>query len=74
MLVNSITVVEHMLKFIEMISSLKMTLKFQSSIGPGLSKKVENRGVFFLLEFSNFLENDTGRGSCPSSSPSGNQV
>ena len=52
---------------------LKMTLESQSSIGPGLFKKVEKWRDFFL-KFSNFLENDSGRGSCPSSLPSGNQV
>ena len=28
----------------------------------------------FFLKISNFLENVSGRGSCPSSFPSGNQV
>ena len=51
---------------------MKLTLKFQSSIGPGLFKKVEKWLDF--LKFANFLENETGRGSCPSSFPSGNQV
>ena len=39
--VNGIIVVEHMLKFLEMILSVKMTLNFQSSINPELFKKVE---------------------------------
>ena len=49
-----------------------MTLQFQSSIHPGLLQKLKNDGIF--LEISNFLENVSGRGSCPSSFPSGNQV
>ena len=51
---------------------MKKTLKFQSSINPGLLQKLENNEIF--LEISNSLENDSRRGSCPSSSPSGNQV
>ena len=50
-----------------------MTLKFQSSIGSKLFQKVENWWYLFL-KFWFFWENDSGRGSCPSSFPSGNQV
>ena len=49
-----------------------MILKFQSSIGSKLFEKMMFRR--FFLKFSKFLENDSGRGSCPSSYPSGNLV
>ena len=51
---------------------MEITLKFQSSINPGLLQKLKNDEIF--LEISNFLENVSGRGSCLSSFPSGNQV
>ena len=31
-------------------------------------------GKWEKMKFSDFLKNESGRGSCPSSSPSGNQV
>ena len=54
---------------------MKMSLKFQSSIGPRLLEKVENE-EFFLKFLENFekMEKKPGRRSCLSSFPSGNQV
>ena len=49
---------------------MKITLKFQSSIGHGL---LQNKSRTFQ-KLQNICEIDSGRGSCPSSSPSGNQV
>ena len=57
------------MKFIEMI------LKFQSSIHPGHFKKVEKiRDFLKISKVSKKWEKESGRGSCPSSFPSGNQV
>ena len=66
---NSIIVVKHILKFVEMV--LKFENNFEISEFYHL-KKLKNDKIF--LNFSNFRENDSGRGSCPSSSPSGNLV
>jgi hypothetical protein len=51
---------------------MKTIFKFQSSIGPELLQKLKINE--FFLKFPNFRENDSGRGSCLSSYPSGNQV
>ena len=49
-----------------------MILKFQSSIGSKLFEKVEKCEDF--RKFQNLWKIIGGRGSCPSSFPSGNQV
>ena len=63
-LVHPRIVLEHILKFIEMV--LKDEDDFE------ISEFYQPHEIF--LKISNFLENDSGRGSCPSSFPSGNQV
>ena len=54
---------------------MKITLKFQSSIHPGHFKKLKIIDLLDILKFPKTIwENYSGRGSCPSSSPSGNLV
>ena len=69
---NDIIVLEHILKFIEMI--LKCENDFEISEFYRIQTFRKSCFLKIYLKFSNFRENDSGRGSCPSSSPSGNQV
>ena len=69
----TIIVVEQILKFIEMV--LKFGNDFEiSEFYRLLTFPKSSKMMRLFLKFSNFLENESGRGSCPSSSPSGNQV
>ena len=65
-------VVEHTLKFIEMILKCENDFEISEFYQPRTFVKVENDEIF--LKISNFLENGSGRGSWLSSFPSGNQV
>ena len=54
---------------------MKLTLKFQSSIGSKLFENVERWRDGSIFSSTNQKNKMTaGEGSCPSSSPSGNQV
>ena len=69
---NSIIVVKQILKFIEMVLKCENDFEISEFYPSRTFAKVENDETF--LKFSNFLENVSARGSCPSSFPSGNQV
>ena len=69
---NSRIVVKHILKFIEMV--LKSGNDFEISEFYRIQTFSKSRKMVRFLKISNFLENESGRGSCPSSFPSGNQV
>ena len=71
-LVNDIIVLEHILKFIEMVLDVENDFQISEFYRIHFFEKVDSLQFFF--EFSKLLENDSGRGSCPSSYPSGNQV
>ena len=66
-------VLEHTLKFIEIVLKYENDFKISEFYPSRIFVKVKKLRDFFL-EISNFLENGSGRGSCPSSFPSDNQV
>ena len=68
----TIIVLKQVLKFIEMVLKGGNDFKISEFYQPRTFAKVENAKLF--VSISNFLENKSGRGSCPSSFPSGNQV
>ena len=68
---NDIIVLEDILKFIEIV--LKFGNDFEISEFYPARTFSKSRKLLFL-KFSKFRENESRRGSCPSSSPSGNQV
>ena len=69
----TIIVLKQVLKFIEMV--LKDENDFEISEFYRSHTFLKSRKMMRLfLKISNFLEDDRGRGSCPSSFPSGNQV
>ena len=65
-------VLKHILKFIEMVLKDENNFEISEFYQPRTFAKVENYNIF--LKILKFLENDSRRGSCPSSFPSGNQV
>ena len=73
LLVNSIIVLEHILKFIEMV--LKDGTDFEISEFYRSQTFSKSRNMMrFFSKFQILLENESGKGSCRSSSPIGNQV
>ena len=68
---NDEFVLEHILKFIEMVLKDENDFKI-SEFYP--SRTFGRKMMRFFLKISNFLENVSGRGSCHSSFPRGNQV
>ena len=74
---NPIIVVEDILKFIEMVLKCENDFKISEfHRSRTFFEKLKNEESFVLkiLNFPKNRENDNGRGSCPSSSPSGNLV
>ena len=64
---------KNILKFIEMVLKYENDFKI-SEFYRLLTFPKSRKIVRFVLKISNFLEDNSGRGSCPSSFPSGNQV
>ena len=70
---NDEFVLEHILKFIEMVLKDENDFEISEFYPSRTFPKIQKNDEIFL-KFSNFRENESGRGSCPSSYPSGNQV
>ena len=64
---------KNLVKFIEIVEKYENDFKI-SEFYRLLTFPKSRKMVSFFFEISFFWQNDSGRGSCPSSSPSGNQV